>query len=249
MRSLTPLIGVLSVLFVWWLVTATGLCRPLFLPRPEVVVGRCFSLLATGGLLADVLATLLRLALGLAMGIVIGVSLGLLMGTSERIYAALEVVVDFFRSLPVAAMFPLFLLAFGTSDVCKIATAAYSTSLIIMVNTVYGVRSGSRLRRRLAASLGASPWQIFLKVTLPDALPQIAAGVRTAVSLGLIVVIVTEMFVGTRVGLGQRIYEWSLLYRVPEMYSAILVAGLLGYGVNKLFVLTEARLVHWRGRA
>jgi NitT/TauT family transport system permease protein len=118
-----------------------------------------------------------------------------------------------------------------------------------MVNTIYGVRNASIMRRRVAASFGAGYWIIFWKVTLFDALPTIVAGIRTAISLGLIVVMVTEMWMGTERGLGQKIYEWGLMYRVPEMYAAIILAGGLGYCLNKIFVLFESRFIHWRGIA
>jgi NitT/TauT family transport system permease protein len=171
------------------------------------------------------------------------------MGSYARLHQFLEVVVDFFRSIPVAALFPLFLLVFGIGNIGKVAITTYSTSLIIMINTIYGVHNASNMRRRVAASLGANRWQIFFMVTLPDSLPTIAAGIRTAVSLGLIVVLVGEMFMGGAAGLGQKIYEWGLLYRVPEMYAAIIVTGTLGYCLNKVFVFFENRIIHWRGLA
>jgi NitT/TauT family transport system permease protein len=203
----------------------------------------------SGGLVDDLATTFVRLVLGLGLGIAIGVPLGLLMGSSDWVYRLLEVVMDFFRSVPVVALFPLFVLVFGVGDVSKVATTAYSTSLIILINTIYGVHNASAMRRKVADSLGASRFQVFFKVTLPDALPEIAAGVRTALSLGLIVVLMTEMFLGTQMGLGQRIYEWGLVYRVPEMYAAILVTGILGYVLNKVFVFGEKRIIHWRGLA
>jgi NitT/TauT family transport system permease protein len=244
-----PVLGIVALLILWWFLTITELVPPLFLPRPEIVVVRCVSLLATGALLPDIGITVVRLVLGLGCGILIGVPLGLLMGSYARLYQSLEAVVDFFRSIPVAALFPLFLLVFGIGNTSKVAITAYSTSLIIMINTIYGVHNASNMRRRVAASLGANRWQMFFMVTLPDSSPTIAAGIRTAVSLGLIVVLVGEMFMGGARGLGQKIYEWSLLYRVPEMYAAIILTGVLGYCLNKIFVFFENRTIHWRGLA
>ena len=248
-RRYLPILGTMALLLLWWLLTITKLVQPLFLPRPEVVFSRCISLLLTGVLLPDLGITLVRLLLGLGCGIVIGVPLGLLMGSYAWFHQFLEVIVDFFRSIPVAALFPLFLLFFGIGNIGKIAITAYSTSLIIMINTIYGVHNASSMRRRVAASLGAKRWQIFYLVTLPESLPAIAAGIRTAVSLGLIVVLMGEMFMGGSTGLGQKIYEWSLLYRIPEMYVAIIMTGILGYCLNKIFVFFENRIIHWKGLA
>ncbi|HIH20405.1 TPA: ABC transporter permease, partial [Candidatus Micrarchaeota archaeon] len=76
----------------------------------------------------------------------------------------------------------------------------------------------------------------------------IFAGLRIALSLGLIVAIVTEMFIGTTVGLGRRIIDAQLVYRVPEMYAAIILTGILGYVLNRLFLWYERRTIHWSGR-
>jgi len=82
---------------------------------------------------------------------------------------------------------------------------------------------------------------------VPDALPGIMIGFRTGISLALIVVIVSEMFLGTKQGLGQVIYNSSLLYETPKMYAAIFYTGAIGYGLNKFFVVFERKVVHWKG--
>src|SRR5208283_4407074 len=107
------------------------------------------------------------------------------------------------------------------------------------VNSIYGVTSSKPTRKTVAFLMDATPTEIFWKVILMDALPQVFVGMRTSLSLAVVVVIVTEMFIGTTWGIGHRIFEAQLTYRVPEMYSAIIIAGLLGYGLNKGFVAAE----------
>jgi NitT/TauT family transport system permease protein len=81
-----------------------------------------------------------------------------------------------------------------------------------------------------------------------EALPQIATGLRVAISISFIVVVVTEMFIGTNVGLGQRIYDSYLTYRIPELYATLVVIGFLGYIVNKALILAEHKAIHWTGK-
>jgi NitT/TauT family transport system permease protein len=176
------------------------------------------------------------------------VPVGLLLGYSKAIYESMEVVVDFFRSIPVFCLFPLFLVFFGIGDTAKICTAAWSSSFIILVNTMYGVRNSTKTRRMVAQTMGATKVQILCEVIVPDALPDIVVGMRNGLSLALIVVVVTEMFMGTRFGLGREIFDASMVYQIPRMYAAILVTGLLGYALNKIFVLIERRVVHWAGK-
>jgi NitT/TauT family transport system permease protein len=85
-------------------------------------------------------------------------------------------------------------------------------------------------------------------VFIPSATPTIVVGLRLSVSLGLVVVVVTEMFTGTASGLGKQIYDAGLVYEIPTMYAAIVVAGALGFALNKTIVALEGRVAHWSGR-
>jgi NitT/TauT family transport system permease protein len=95
---------------------------------------------------------------------------------------------------------------------------------------------------------GATNYQQFTKVILPETLPQVFVGLRTAVSIALILVVVTEMFIGTTLGLGYRIYNDQLMYKTSEMYALILLVGIIGYVLNQCFALAEKKLVHWGGK-
>lgn len=245
-RSL--LIGPIIFLGIWSLVTYIGLVEPIFIPPPTIVFVRMVDLVFNGAILDDIAQTLLRLLLGFGLGAIVGVLIGMIMGYFHRIYDSLEALVDFFRSVPVTSLFPLFLLFFGIGDLAKVFIAAWSSSLIILINTMYGVRHSSVIRQLVVKTMKANKRQLFTEVIIPNALPEIFVGFRTGVSLALIVIIVSEMFLGTRVGLGQVIYNSSLLYETATMYAAIGYTGIMGYGLNKLFIFIERRIVHWVGK-
>ncbi len=205
-------------------------------------------MLLSGEIWPDIAATLCRTLLGFTLAASLAIPLGLLLGLSVRVYRALEVVVDFFRSLPSTALFPLFLLFFGIGNLAKVAVAVFVCFWIILVSAADGVIHASKTRYRVAKILGARGWQIALRVTLWEALPHIATGLRVAFPIALIVILVTEMFIGTQGGLGQRIYDAYLTYRVAELYATLIIVGLLGYTLNKLFMLLERKFIHWTGR-
>jgi len=94
----------------------------------------------------------------------------------------------------------------------------------------------------------ASNTYIFARVILPDALPYITAGLRTALSLTIIIVVILEMFIGTHKGLGRLIYDAHMTYEIPAMYATIIITGLIGYGMNKGFIKLEEEIIHWGGR-
>lgn len=81
-----------------------------------------------------------------------------------------------------------------------------------------------------------------------DALPQIVIGLKVGLSLSLIAVVVSEMFIGSNTGLGQKIYDSYLTYEIAYLYAWLIVTGMAGYLLNKLFSLVERRVVHWMGR-
>ncbi|MEK7582229.1 MAG: ABC transporter permease, partial [Patescibacteria group bacterium] len=242
------LIGPFAVLLIWFAITASGLVGPLFLPRLDTTIGKFLSLIGQGLILPDIGMTLYRVFFGFVLATLLGVPLGLLFGLSARLYASFELVIEFFRSLPSTALFPLFLLVFGIGDTAKIAVVVFVSFWIILISTASGVLHSSKTRYRVAQSYGANQWQILTNVTFMEALPQIATGLRVAVSISFIVVVVTEMFIGTNIGLGQRIYDSYLTYRVPELYATLVIVGLLGYVVNKGLILLERKTIHWTGR-
>jgi len=241
-------IGPLVILLIWFAVTVSGFVNPLFLPKLDITIGKFISLFGQGIILPDIAMTLYRVFFGFLLATLLGVPLGLLFGLSTRLYASFELVIEFFRSLPSTALFPLFLLVFGIGDIAKIAIVVFVSFWIILISTASGVLHSSKTRHKVAQSFGANQWQVLTNVTFMEALPQIITGLRVAVSISFIVVVVAEMFIGTNIGLGQRIYDSYLTYRVPELYATLLVIGLLGYFVNKGLIILERKTIHWTGR-
>jgi NitT/TauT family transport system permease protein len=159
-----------------------------------------------------------------------------------------EFLIDFFRSTPSSALIPLFLMIFGVSDVNKVAIAAFGALLIVVFNSAYGVINARKQRVMAAKVMGATRWQIFKDVLVWESLQPSFVGLRSAVSMALVIVIVAEMFIGADSGLGNRIINAQQVMNVRDMYASILSAGVLGYVLNIVFLVVERRIVHWSGR-
>ncbi|RLB05583.1 MAG: hypothetical protein DRG50_07005, partial [Deltaproteobacteria bacterium] len=241
-------IGPLSIIALWFLVTVTEIVDPFFLPSPVKVGRQLVELLSTASTYDHLLKTFYRMMVGYFIAVAIGVPLGIVLGYWEKIYESVEFIIDFFRSFPATAMFPLFMLAFGIGDGSKIALVVFGCSLLILVNTTYGVHGCSRTRKMVAETMKASEAYIMAKVVLPEALPQISAGLRLALSLSLIIIVVLEMFIGTKKGLGFLIYNAHMTYQIADMYAFIIMAGLIGYFINQGYVKLENKVIHWAGR-
>ncbi len=242
------ILGPIIILAIWWIVAELKLADPILLPPLGDTLGRLFTLFISGKAFSDIWATVYRTILGFGIASFLGIIAGLIIGKYAEIYKTFEIVIDFFRSLPATAMFPLFLLIFGIGSASKIAMAVFISFWVVLINSAYGVIHSSKIRTKVAKSLGATDWQIFKDITVMEALPQIVVGLRTAISLSLIVVVVSEMFIGSSAGLGQKIYDSYLTYETVNLYAWLLIIGMVGYILNKFFMFFEKRKLHWVGR-
>jgi len=236
------------ILVIWSLVSGFELVSPILLPTPWKVVSALFEILfdKDKNILFDIGLTCYRTLSAFIISCIFGVPLGLLMGYNLKVFRAFEFTVDFFRSIPPIALFPLLILLLGIGELAKLGVPIYGCALIIIVNSIYGVLNASKLRRLIGQVYGFSKNRIFWKIVFPDSLPQVFAGMRIALSLSLVLTIVVEMTIGSNNGLGKKIYDFHLLFDTPEMYGAILLTGIIGYLLNKGFIKIERKVVHWR---
>ena len=243
-----PFIGPVLLFIVWDLAIRLGFVKPILLPTPADTVSTLITGLAGGPLLKYFGITLWRTLQAFLIAAAVGVPLGVVLGSAERAYRSVEFLIDFFRSTPSSALIPLFLMIFGVSDVNKVAIAAFGALLIVVFNSAYGVINARKQRVMAAKVMGATRWQIFKDVLVWESLQPSFVGLRSAVSMALVIVIVAEMFIGADSGLGNRIINAQQVMNVRDMYASILSAGVLGYVLNIVFLVVERRIVHWSGR-
>lgn len=241
-------IGPALVFVVWWLAAAGQWISPKLLPDPVSTLAALGTSIYDGSILGDFFGTLKRTLASFAIAAALGVPVGIVLGSDKRIYSSLEFVVDFFRSTPATAMFPLFLLIFGIGEESKIGIAAFSAWLVIVFNVAYGVINARPGRILAARVMGASRMRIFRDVMFYESLPQTCVGLRLGVSYALVVIIVAEMFIGADNGMGRRIIDAQQVFDLRQMYASIIATGCLGYGLNVIFLALERRFVKWSGK-
>ena len=248
LKGFLPVIGIVGLLAIWSVTTWRQWVDPVLLPSPLATFKALWAGMDGGALGFDFIKTVYRTAASTAIAAVIAIPLGIVLGSSERVYRSLEFVIDFFRSTPASAMFPLFLILFGVGDETKISVAAFGAVLVILFNVAYGVMNARKTRLLAAKVMGASRLRVLFDVMLLESLPQTFVGLRNGVSLALVIIVVAEMFIGSQDGLGHSVFEAQQLFDMPRMYAAIFAAGVLGYGLNLLFMLVERQFVHWSGK-
>jgi ABC-type nitrate/sulfonate/bicarbonate transport system permease component len=189
-------------------------------------------------------ASLVRLAAGFGVGSLAGIAVGLALGASTLLRRTVGPTTEFLRAVPVIAVLPIAIVLLGDEDAMRIAVIAFGVFFPVFVATVDGVRGVSPEVRDIAALLRLGGVERSVRVQLPAALPTIFAGLRTALSIGLVLVVISELR-GTGDGLGVYLWTQSSLFAFPEVYAGILFLGLLGFVLNTLFVVLERRVLAW----
>lgn len=247
-RLFKVLISPIIILIVWQIVYSLGLLDSSLFASPINTFNTLIRIVTSGNIFPDFRDTIMRMFIGYGFAVIIGVLLGLVIGLYKPIYDATEGIIDFFRSIPVTTLYPVFVLLFGIDHLSKVAMVFWSSFFVIILNTSYGVIQSAKTRRNVAKIYGASYYQIFRWITFYDALPQTLIGFRVAISFALIVEILCEMFMGSEYGIGQRITEAFTTYAIAELYALIIISGILGYAFNRFFIYLEKKLVPWVGK-
>ena len=237
-----------GLLVLWQLVVQTGKLSELFLPAPLSVLSSMWEMTRSGQLPWAVLVSLNRVVQGFVYGAVAGVVLGLLAGAVRWIEDVLDPWVAAVYPIPKSALFPLFLLWFGLGDASKIATIAIGVLFLVLVNTVTGVKSINPVLLKAAQDLGASRLQVFTKVILPGALPNIFTGLRLGAGMALILVFITEIE-ATKAGLGFLLWEAFQLLDTTKVFAGVVTFGLLGVATTWLLQWLERVGCPWLQRS
>jgi len=142
------------------------------------------------------------------------------------------------------ALGPLFILWLGIGVWSKIVIVVLLVVFAVIINTEAGIRSTSERYLEMMRAFGATPRQLFFKVSLPSATPFILAGLKLGIGRGLIGVVVAELF-GSRLGLGRLIGASADSFNMPELFAAVSILAASGIAMNSAFAWLEARLVPW----
>ncbi|MBW4094285.1 MAG: ABC transporter permease [Acidobacteria bacterium] len=231
------------ILLLWWWVATSG--EPnFFVPTPAKLAETFVNTWISERLFTDVLPSVTRLALGVLAAIVLGIALGLAVGLNRTLRALTEPVFEFFRALPPPVLVPVLMLLVGINDGMKIAVIISGCIWPVLLNTIEGVRSIDPVQNETSRSYGISGFNQIRYQILPAATPTIMAGVRQCLSIGLILMVISEMFASSS-GLGFSIVQFQRSFAVPEMWSGIVVLGLIGVALSFIFQWCERRVLRW----
>ncbi|HWL00909.1 MAG TPA: ABC transporter permease [Microbacteriaceae bacterium] len=208
-------------------------------------IGEAFGQTWFGSALTvDVLPSVGRLLTGIVIAVVAGIAVGLLVGSNRWLRSLVEPVFEFFRAIPPPMLVPLLALALGIGDQAKVLVIVAGAVWPVLLNTVEGVRAVDSVQRETARSYQLSTPRRVVSIVLPSAAPQIMAGVRQCISIALILMVISEMSASSS-GIGYQILVFQTNYQYPQMWSGVILLGLIGILLALAFQLAERYVLGW----
>lgn len=193
---------------------------------------------------SDVIPSFQRLMAGYLIASILGAAIGIAIGSHAGVRRAAEPVLEFFRAVPPVAMIPLLIMSMGFGDAMKITVIVAGAIWPILLNTVEGVKAVDSVLDDTCRTYQIKGLARLWHFILPAASPQIIVGMRLGLSIGIVLMVISEMFAALD-GLGSAIIYFQRSYEIPQMWSGVLMLGLFGFGLSMAFRLFEHHVLGW----
>jgi len=241
LMSLAPLVAALSL---WELVARSGFTNPILLPPPTLVFATLVIKVADGTLLLPILFTLYTAMSGFLIAAAVAIPAGLFLGWQRWLYRVFEPLVETLRPIPAVAIIPLAIIFLGVGLTSRIAIVTYSSFFLIFINALYGVYGIDKLMFLSLQSIGMKQRTIFRTLIIPGSMPFVFAGLRLALVVSIILSVATEMLFGN-IGIGHFLMFSVENFRFESLYAGVITLSILGYTLNKIFLIIERRVIGW----
>lgn len=232
-----------AALFMLWWYTSAG-SDNFYLPPLQRILEAFGDTWTWPRLRSDVLPSLARLAVGYTGAVLLGIGMGVVIGLFPKARAGAEPVLEFFRAIPPPVLVPVIMLFAGIGDSMKVVVIISGCVWPVLLNTVEGVRAVDEVLDSTCQVYRVTGFARLRYLILRSASPQIVTGMRQGLSIAIILMVISEMFAASE-GLGFTIVQFQRSFAIPEMWSGILLLGLLGVALSLLFQLAERRVLAW----
>ena len=233
-----------AVFFVVWEFFGRRM-DPIFMAPPSAIFEAGIELTKSGALRKAMVESLAPFAVGLALTIVIGILIGILIAQWRTLEYVLDPFINALYAIPRIALVPLIILWAGLEFAGKVTILVSVAVFPIIVNTYSGIRDVRGAMIEIGRAYGATDTQIFFKIILPAAIPFIMAGIRLAVGLAIIGIVVAEFFTAIS-GLGGMIVEYANVFATAKLFVPIIVIAIVGVVLTECVMWLERRLSRWR---
>jgi NitT/TauT family transport system permease protein len=248
-QVLLPLAGFALVVLAWWLVAGSNLLgsqlRPL--PRPDQVLAAALDRFRREDLLLDVRLSALRVLIGVAVGATLALPVGFALAWFSTLRLMFDPLVSFFRALPPIALIPLVIVYLGIGEQARLSILIYAAFFSAVVVIYEGVAAVDDIYVRAGRAMGATNLELFRRVVVPLAVPQVFVAVRVALGVCWATLVAAELIAAQR-GLGAMIQKSANFFRLDDVFAGIILIGLTALVMDRLLGLLQGRLVRWQDR-
>jgi sulfonate transport system permease protein len=243
-RGVTQWVVPILIIAVWQVAASSGWLSTRILPAPSDVVEAGWRLLKSGELVRNMWVSFWRAMVGFAIGGGIGFAFGLANGLSRRSEAVFDSTLQMVRNIPHLALIPLVILWFGIDETAKIFLVALGVFFPIYINTQHGIRTVDPQLIEMGRTYGMTPWELFWRVLLPGALPSIFVGVRFALGIMWLTLIVAETIAASS-GIGYMAMQAREFLLLDVVVLSIVIYALLGKAADTVARILERLCLSW----
>ncbi len=233
-----------TLFFVFWEYAGRQM-DPMFMAPPSEIARAAWILTLNGELVSAFVASMVPFFIGLGLSIVFGILIGIAVGQSWFLEYALDPFINAFYAIPRVALVPLIILWAGLESTGKIAILVSIAIFPVIINTYAGIRDVRGGLLEIGRAYCGTESQIFFKIVLPAAVPYIMTGIRLAVGLAIIGMIVAEFFTAIT-GLGGLMVLYANTFATAKLFVPIIITGILGVVLTEIVGYFERRLSRWR---
>jgi ABC-type nitrate/sulfonate/bicarbonate transport system permease component len=244
LAGILPVAGLLSFIAVWALISELGLVRAAFLPSPWETAAALGKMVSDGTLVREGWASLRRVLLAVSLAALVGIPIGVLMGAFGRVESFLKWLVFPFRTAPITAFIPVFMLFFGIEEGMKVWFLFFGTVVYIIPMTFDAIRAVPEQYIDAAVDFGFSPFGTLVHFVLPAAWPRIFDAIKVCTGIAWTYLVAAEI-VNVTTGLGAVVQHAQRFQNTPKVYAGILLILLIGNATDFLLGLVKRRWFNW----
>jgi ABC-type nitrate/sulfonate/bicarbonate transport system permease component len=243
LRRVTVMLALPAALIATWWFTSAG-SQNFYFPPLQTILGTFARLWFSSQAIPNVLPSLARLSVGYLAAAFLGIAIGIPVGASRTLRNVLEPVLEFLRAVPPPVLVPVLILFTGIGNEMKALVIVSGCIWPVLLNTVAGVRSLDEVLEEVVRSYRIGGLARLWHFVLRGASPQIFTGLRQSLSIGIILLVVSEMFAASD-GIGFVLVQYQRTFAIPEMWSGIIVLGIIGIVLSLIFRAVEAWILGW----
>jgi ABC-type nitrate/sulfonate/bicarbonate transport system permease component len=239
-----PVVGIVLFILLWWLVPTLGLVQEAFLPTPLSTAKAFATLFTDGSFVRDGWASLRRVLLAVMIAAVVGIPLGVMMGAFGTVESLLKWIIFPFRTAPITAFIPVFMLFFGIEEEMKIWFLFFGTVVYIIPLTYDAIRAVPQEYIDAAVDFGFSPFGSLWHFVVPAAWPRIFDAIKVCTGIAWTYLVAAEI-VNVTTGLGAVVQHAQRFQNTPKVFAGILLILFIGNATDWLLGLIRTRYFNW----